>query len=493
MKKVRLKKLTHRGVSHHFLLPVLAILAVGGIGYYMLTLSDAATVPGDPKGTQARRAYDFRNSQGVIAHIDTDTYKKVGKENVLNSLKYIGVFNVRDNITRENDMRTYLARNGVGLHSTTSTPGEKEQPLSTKKNVTDQSAKNRINDILSNPKSGDKYIKVATAVEPYNEYTKKSKADKNWPTTLLNLQKAMWSEAAKAKKENPNFKVLGPSLIGYNMKDTSKPLDGKGFSNYLDYGNVHSYYGGDMPETNLATNDGFDGFVVSKDKIPTKSNTLEERLKIYSSRISGNKPVVVTETGYHDYMDNAKGLHKPTDKNAVGVYMPRVFLENFRIGVARTYAYQMFNEIENKTTYEKHFGMFDTGGRTTPKPSAKAMHFMNMRLVDDTASAKTFKPAKLDFTLTNKPENVRTVLLQKSNGTFYLMIWRAESVYDGPTERFRQPADPAKVGINFGRKRTVVAYYQNLADDDGRIVPVGTNTKSVDVDVSARVSVIEIK
>ncbi|MGB4967356.1 MAG: hypothetical protein WBO35_04105, partial [Candidatus Saccharimonadales bacterium] len=38
-------KLNNKGFHHHFLLPVIAILAVGGIGYYMLNLSKAAVEP----------------------------------------------------------------------------------------------------------------------------------------------------------------------------------------------------------------------------------------------------------------------------------------------------------------------------------------------------------------------------------------------------------------------------------------------------------------
>jgi len=493
MKEISLKE-TQKGTSHHFLLPILAVVAVGAIGFYMLTQSNAATVPSDSTGVQASRAYDFRNSQGVIAHIDTDTYKKVGKENVLSSLKYIGVLNVRDNITRDNDMRTYLAQNGIGLHSTTNTPGTKSQPLSAKKSVTDQSAKDRASDLLANPKSGDKYINYATSVEPYNEYDHKRDLDKNWPTTLVNLQKTTWEQAnSRLKPVNPNFKVLGPALLGYRLKDSASSLQGKNMSSYMDYGNIHSYYGGDMPETNLPDGDGKDGFVVARDKIPTRSNTLEEKLKIYSSRISDNKPIVVTETGYQNYMDTPKELHKPTDKNAVGVYMPRVFLENFRIGIVKTYAYQMFDELANKKEYEKHFGMFETGGRDTPKPSAKAMHFMNMRLVDDKPTQKTFSPGKLDYRFTEKPDNLRSVLLQKSTGKFYLIIWRAESVYDNKTKKYTTPSAPVDVGIQFGRERTVNAYYQNGDADNGTKVAAGNKTKNVTVQAGARVSIIEIQ
>lgn len=489
---VRIKKLNKVGVSHHFLLPLLAILAVGGIGYYMLTLSNAATVPGDPTGVQAKRSYDFINSQGAVIHAEEDLY--TDKDDVLSALRYVSIRNVRDNIARESTVRSHLAQNGIKFNYTLPTPGKKNQPLSTKKTLNDASVTKRTTDLLSNPKSGTKYVMAANSQEPYNEYNGKSDVDKNWTTTLESVQKKMWSESnSKIKTVNPDFKVLGPALIGYSVKDTTKALESKKLSPYMDYGNMHSYYGGLAPETSFADNDGEDGFIVSADKLPKSSNNLEERLKLYSARVSGTKPIVVTETGFHDYLDNNDKLHKPTDKRAVGVYMPRVFLENFRIGIVKTYSYQLIDEVHNSKEYEKHFGMFGVGGSKDPKPAAQSMHYMNLRLIDDKTGATTFTPGKLDFTFTSKPDNLRYVLLQKSTGKFYLVAWRAESVYDNKTKTYTPPATPVDAVLNFGRNRTVTADYPNGTDDKGERVVVSKDKKTATIKVSGRATVFEIK
>jgi len=60
------------GFSHHFLLPVTAILVVAAIGMYMLKMGSAA-VPGDSTGRMSRRAAAFIDSQGVVAHLDDPT------------------------------------------------------------------------------------------------------------------------------------------------------------------------------------------------------------------------------------------------------------------------------------------------------------------------------------------------------------------------------------------------------------------------------------
>lgn len=268
----------------------------------------------------------------------------------------------------------------------------------------------------------------------------------------------------------------------------TQQLQSKNLGNYMDYGNIHSYYSGKTPETSLADNDGGNGFVVSP--LPTTSNSLEDRLKLYSSRISGTKKIVITEMGYHDYMQNAPGLATPTDPRAVGIYMPRAYLDNFRIGIVKSFAYQMFDEITNSKEYEKHFGMFGTAGVSAPKPSAIAIKAMN-DVVDDTQSgASSFRPSKLNFTIPSKPADVRYVLLQKKSGKFYLAIWRTESVYDPANrESYHEPSVATPVTINFGRARNVTAYY------DGSSTPtvVGSRQTSYSVHASARVSILEIQ
>jgi hypothetical protein len=482
--KVKNIKIDQRGLSHHFLLPMIAVLAVGAIGLYMLNPSDAAVAPGDSTGVQARRAYDFIDSQGVIAHVDQDSY--TNKDNVLAALRYLHVRNVRSSLTAEATVRTYLAQNGIKTTSTTLTP--ETQPLATNLPRVESSVQNRVSDLLNKPTSGNKYVKSTISIEPFNEYNGKRSDDTDWASTIAYAQRQLWNRKSTLTAQNSNIKILGPSLIGFNTLDATQQLQSKNLSSYMDYGNIHSYYGGTMPETSLADNDGQNGFVVSA--VPTTSNSLEDRLKLYSTRISGTKKIVITEMGYHDYMANPAGLHKPTDSRAAAVYMPRAYLENFRIGVVKSYAYQMFDELANSKEYEKHFGFFGTAGVSAPKASAVAMKAMNDIVDDSQSGANTFRPGKLNFTIPSKPADVRTVLLQKKSGKFYLAIWRAESVYD-PDNRtsYHDPSAPVNVTINFGRARTVSAYYNNTSTRTA----LGTSQTSYTVQVGGRISILEVQ
>ena len=58
--------------------------------------------------------------------------------------------------------------------------------------------------------------------------------------------------------------------------------------------------------------------------------------------MSGGKPLVATEIGYHSDLVTTSG-HHPTSERAIGYYTPRTALEGFRNGVERSYIYQLLD------------------------------------------------------------------------------------------------------------------------------------------------------
>ncbi len=73
--KLRFKKLNNRGVSHHFVLAVLAVSVIGGFGAYRVFFSKAATLTIPIKIVQANIKYDLPDAdyrQDLIKVMDTD-------------------------------------------------------------------------------------------------------------------------------------------------------------------------------------------------------------------------------------------------------------------------------------------------------------------------------------------------------------------------------------------------------------------------------------
>jgi hypothetical protein len=120
--------------------------------------------------------------------------------------------------------------------------------------------------------------------------------------------------------------------------------------------------------------------------------------------ISVGEPVVSTETGY------ARGTG--LSDAIIGRYELRTLFENLRLGVCRTYLYELIDDPTSKND-----GLLTSS--FSPRPAYTAILNVLSLLKD----VNFGRPDKLDYTLTGQTQNVCQVLLQKSNGSFYLAIW----------------------------------------------------------------------
>jgi hypothetical protein len=119
----------------------------------------------------------------------------------------------------------------------------------------------------------DKFLKYALPVvedlEGLNEWDLKGR-NSNWAGQLRSFQRALWLKA-KGDTRTKNLPIFAPTMGNPNNASYVGDL-----SSYLNYGNSHPYPGGTQPITQI--------------------NYHESRVKA----ISGSRPWVVTETGYHN-------------------------------------------------------------------------------------------------------------------------------------------------------------------------------------------------
>jgi hypothetical protein len=133
------------------------------------------------------------------------------------------------------------------------------------------------------------------------------------------------------------------------------------------------------------------------------------------------KPTWATETGY--YTKTVDGGQ--VSESAMGKYVPRMFAEFFNRGIARTYDYELVDE--NPTSdRESNFGLLRYD--LSPKPAYTA----TKNLIDllEEPGQTNFATSALNFTLSGAPTSVHHTLLQKSDGTFFLMIWNDVMSWD---------------------------------------------------------------
>lgn len=456
----------HKGerMRSTFIGVVVLLVAMSGCG---------GSAGGGSAGTLAFRAADFVESLGVVIHPSATAYEALTKEGVLTALTYAGFRHVRANpaLNGALDMRNHLMTGGIRVHYTTPAP-----PSAPTNAQIEARVDARIADLRTNG-----FDASADSVEPFNEYD----ANPNYGPVLRYAQSYLFG---RARTLLPNVKVLGPALIGNNLDVTAATVGDVGA--FVDYGNVHSYFGGKAPESIYVDRQVDFAAPTGCATFAGPANVMDERLRWVATCVAPHKPIVVTEMGYHN--DITSTTHKFTSEAATATYLPGAYLELFRIGVVRTYAYELLDEPGLSPTYEQHFGLFRPDG--TPKPSANAMRALTSLLSDAGGNATTFPPGRLAFTaqpLSASDGPIRSMLFQKSNGTFWLALWRPTSVFD-PTSGADLPATPPiTVRLSLPSAATATLYPNLSVSQLGAGTPQGTASQ-FDLQIGPRVSLVRL-
>jgi hypothetical protein len=255
--------------------------------------------------------------------------------------------------------------------------------------------------------------------------------------------RAFQQELYFAVKGDPALRhlpVLGPAVVHH----ANRPALGD-LSAHLDRGNMHPYPGGGTPLHNLE----------------------DERRRAVP--ISGSKPLVATEAGYHSDLATTSG-HHPTSERASAIYMPRLALEGFRGGVERTYVYELADPwtesqrvAQGIPILQNSFGLLRAD--LSPKPSFLALR--NLLRAADGGSAPVAAPGGLRLGLEGGPADLRRLLLRSADGSFALVLWREISVWDRIARRDLFPA-PARVEVVVGQPVAVAQRFDPVESDAER-------------------------
>jgi hypothetical protein len=174
-------------------------------------------------------------------------------------------------------------------------------------------------------------------------------------------------------------------------------------SGISDFGNLHSY-----PTVNLHPGGGM----------------LENWITAADEDSHQGQQYWCTEAGYHD---NVSLGGTPPDVHAK--YLPRLILYYFmHPRVEKLFYYRLVDqEMDNDS---KWWGICRNDATVSPKPAYTAWKNMNSILDDHDA---TFSPGFLNFTLSGDLTGIKHLLLQKGDGTFYLVIWQEVNNWSSAT------------------------------------------------------------
>ncbi len=310
-----------------------------------------------------------------------------------------------------------------------------------------------------------------------------------WVSYIRSLTKDTWN-AIKSDPATAGIKVIGPSLGRTYDYSNKSPLGD--LSNVVDWGNFHPYPFGSNPFNAPFAYATLDKYYwhgnfpsIQIDENPLAFDVLAGPF--------GAKPMSATETGYFT-TSTSRGISEKVH----GRYMPRLFLEFFRKGIVRTCSYEFLDQWNNPSSSEANFGLLRND--LSAKPAYTALKNVVAKLQDPDESAKTFTPDALDYTLTvtppsgyNRTQYVHSLLLQKTDSAFYLVLWHEISNSDNsvtPTRIIDPPTMPTKVTINTPISRASIFSLNDAGNKTE--VDIAISNKTISVGVTDKVTILKL-
>jgi hypothetical protein len=375
-------------------------------------------------GHTAQSADTFVDSIGVNTHLNyTDTVYGNFSGIVHPSLAYLGVRHIRDGLADDDQVLSrYRDLHRRGVDVTGGVPYE----------VTSMSA------LVTNIKTQRELLAGVEGPNETDEFTQFTYKGQKFP----NGTKAFMQDFYRAVKNDPALKTLPvlQTTLAFPAQDGEDPSRAKllgDLSAYADYANSHNYFAFGEPP----------GDVIAKHHLPA------------NKQITPGKPIVSSEGGYQmGDGDGYKGgwddnLSAPFDEGVHGRYILRYLLEQYRLGYQRSFVYELIDIDDAK------WGLFRADG--TPRPAAtgiKAMidllHEATMNRSTQHWTSPTFTTRSLGYTLSKLPSTVHSVLVQKSSGVFFLIVWNDVTNWDPVAGKpLTTPPIPATLRLDEGVKR----------------------------------------
>lgn len=395
---------------------------------------DESTAPAAHSGASpvlapeaARSAFDFVNSIGVNTHLNYFDTQYGNFPFISRELQTIGIHHLRDGIHFQNaDYNRVLYGRWIDLGKLGVRFDAVLDPRSKLGPITPALLANA--DQLSGH--------TIESFEGPNEFDISNTPD--WPSVDRDYQQTIF-RAAQSLPDRQAIKLVAPSLaFARHAPDLGD------ISEYIDEGNLHPYPAGKTPS------------------ILFPEQTDLARI------MSGTKPIVITETGYHNGL-NDHSDQPGVSESAAAKYIPRLYLEDFANSIARTYLYEFLDESADAglKSFQLHWGLIRSDG--SEKPAFVALKNLIAELND---AAEPQHPGSLAWSINANDPHIHHVLLQKSTGEFDLVLWQEIPSYNEKAQA--DMANPRRPTVlTLGRKARSIALYEPVIQAD----PVQTYAK----------------
>jgi hypothetical protein len=393
---------------------------------------------------QAARAWDFTESVGVDTHFaytDTAYYQKPAT--IIGDIQALHIRHIRDGL-----QAGWIAPNLYSIFGQLAHAGIHVDLILPSPSNEQQVSALEIESLLPNYPSVER-------IEGPNEFDQAGGF--SWATGLRSFLPVVWQVG-----RDTGLPVLGPSLT----QPGSYPTLGD-VSRFMDYGNMHVYWGGRNPETG-----GWGPPDLKYNYYGSLPYNIDE-----IGEDSPNKPSYVTETGY--VVNNHPSINVVPEW-VEAVYEPRLLLHLWNSGVKRTYIYELMDDPSSPVG----FGLLRHD--LSPRPAYTAIKTL-MGLLADKDSA--FTPEALPYTISGNISGIETTLLQKQDGTFWLALWQPGCIFDVNAVK-STPLPAHNITLMLDNNDNVL--HQWSFDQNGNATMTSPNSSSINLSIKGTVTLLEI-
>lgn len=347
-------------------------------------------------------------------------------------------------------------------------------------------AASRAVDAVEGPNEGDLFW----------EENRRSYRGEPFPAGVVAWQRDLW-RAVHADPRTRDLIVIGPSLGG-TYWDGSNPFAPGSLAGVADWATIHPYAAGN-PYADQFAYGGIQHYYDSADFPSVALDRYPVTLETYRPPF-GDLPVAATEAGWSTW-------RLGPSEAAQAAYVPRLFLECWRLGLARCYSYELLDEKADPSgdDREAHFGLLRHD--LSPKPAYTALASL-MSAVEDAgegapppAALATVASARLEV---DPPpgydaETVHHVALARSDGSVVVALWQEVS-RDDVSGKDQDPPRPVRevdqppIGVRLDLGRAGRGARVQVIGADGRLQDAGARQAGTtwSFDVPDRVTLVTV-
>jgi hypothetical protein len=385
----------------------------------------------------------FTDSVGVNVHISSEPYAS-HFDRFHDLLAASGIRHLRDELRPSNDLDRWRALN------------KRSNILF---NVVVSPATNTVPEMMTYLAALG--IERVSAMEGQNEgnsdwFLSLPLAKPGWSNVVVNYQREV-HHALRARYAATELPLLSPSVINWKPADVALLRPAAQFSDAVA---IHSY--------------------VQKAQEPETTNdyaAVSWYLHNMRDAFKPGAPALATECGYCNVV---KPGTSGVSETAAALYLPRLLLNNFRLGILRTFLYEFFDGGTDPNDGEHHWGLVRNDG--SPKPGYHAIRNL-LSALKGARRANNDPPLRVASTA----PDLRHIAFQDAQGQPLLAVWRAVRCWNvEKAEDIPVPTEPLDIAVD--GPAASLSFNRPNDDAEWRRVPVTDGHTTIPLD--GRVAII---